>query len=52
MNFTNFINISLFKEGERLIILSFIDNLVKGASGQAIQNLNIRAGLDEKSGLI
>ena len=34
-----------------LILISAIDNLVKGASGQAVQNLNIMAGLDESSGL-
>ena len=35
----------------RVIVLSAIDNLVKGAAGQAIQNMNIAAGLDEKTGL-
>ncbi len=35
-----------------LIITSAIDNLVKGASGQAIQNMNIMFGIDEKEGLI
>lgn len=35
----------------RITIVSVIDNLVKGASGQAIQNLNIMMGFDEKSGL-
>jgi len=35
----------------RLIILSVIDNVVKGAAGQAIQNMNIMAGLDETAGL-
>ncbi len=34
-----------------LILISAIDNLVKGASGQAVQNLNIMAGLDESLGL-
>ena len=33
------------------IILSVIDNLVKGAAGQAVQNMNIMFGFDEKSGL-
>jgi N-acetyl-gamma-glutamyl-phosphate reductase len=36
---------------ERIIILSTIDNLVKGASGQAIQNMNLMFGLDETAGL-
>jgi N-acetyl-gamma-glutamyl-phosphate reductase len=35
----------------RLILMSAIDNLVKGASGQAVQNMNIMLGLDEKAGL-
>lgn len=35
----------------RVIVLSAIDNLVKGAAGQAIQNFNIAAGFDEKTGL-
>ncbi|MBM7853870.1 N-acetyl-gamma-glutamyl-phosphate reductase [Desulfohalotomaculum tongense] len=35
----------------RVIVLSAIDNLVKGASGQAVQNMNVMFGLDEKSGL-
>ncbi len=35
----------------RIMIVSCIDNLVKGAAGQAIQNLNIMMGLDEKTGL-
>lgn len=35
----------------RIIVLSAIDNLVKGAAGQAIQNMNIMCGLDEKEGL-
>jgi N-acetyl-gamma-glutamyl-phosphate reductase len=36
---------------ERLIIFSALDNLVKGASGQAVQNMNIMLGLPEESGL-
>lgn len=35
----------------RIIVLSAIDNLVKGAAGQAIQNFNIACGFDEKTGL-
>ena len=35
-----------------LVIFSVIDNLVKGASGQAVQNMNIMFNLDEKTGLI
>ena len=36
----------------RLIVMSAIDNLVKGASGQAVQCLNIAKGWDETTGLI
>jgi N-acetyl-gamma-glutamyl-phosphate reductase len=35
----------------RVVILSVIDNLVKGAAGQAIQNMNLMLGLEEKSAL-
>ncbi|WP_252107836.1 MULTISPECIES: N-acetyl-gamma-glutamyl-phosphate reductase [unclassified Halomonas] len=37
--------------GDTVVVLSVIDNLVKGASGQAIQNLNLMFGFDEKTGL-
>ena len=37
--------------GDTVVVLSVIDNLVKGAAGQAIQNLNIMFGLDEEAGL-
>jgi N-acetyl-gamma-glutamyl-phosphate reductase len=36
---------------DTIVVLSVIDNLVKGASGQAIQNMNIMLGLDERAGL-
>jgi N-acetyl-gamma-glutamyl-phosphate reductase len=39
------------KHGNKLLILSMIDNLLKGASGQAVQNFNLMFGLDEKAGL-
>jgi N-acetyl-gamma-glutamyl-phosphate reductase len=37
--------------GNRLVLLSVIDNLVKGAAGQAVQNMNLMCGFDETSGL-
>jgi len=37
--------------GDTVVVLAVIDNLVKGASGQAIQNLNLMFGFDEKAGL-
>ena len=51
---TNFCDIALFDEPRtgRVVILSAIDNLVKGAAGQAVQCFNVRAGLPETSGLL
>jgi len=40
------------RKGETLVVLSVIDNLVKGAAGQAIQNMNIMFGYDEKEGMM
>ena len=37
--------------GDTVVVLSVIDNLVKGAAGQAVQNMNIMLGLDERKGL-
>jgi N-acetyl-gamma-glutamyl-phosphate reductase len=41
----------LEKHGNKLVIISLTDNLIKGASGQAVQNMNLMFGLDEKAGL-
>ncbi|MCX6308341.1 MAG: N-acetyl-gamma-glutamyl-phosphate reductase, partial [Bacteroidia bacterium] len=41
----------LEKHGKKLLVLSVIDNLLKGASGQAVHNMNLMFGLDEKTGL-
>ena len=50
---SNFCDISFEPEkgSDRLVVISAIDNLVKGASGQAIQNMNLMAGLDQRTGL-
>lgn len=48
---TNKCIISLMKKGNRILITSIIDNLVKGASGQAVQNMNLMFGLEETTGL-
>ncbi|MEI7472897.1 MAG: N-acetyl-gamma-glutamyl-phosphate reductase [Chitinophagaceae bacterium] len=48
---TNKCLIHLEKQGNKLVIHSVIDNLLKGACGQAIQNMNLLLGLDEKAGL-
>ncbi len=41
----------LEKHDDKLLVISMIDNLLKGASGQAVQNMNLMMGLDEKTGL-
>jgi N-acetyl-gamma-glutamyl-phosphate reductase len=48
---TNKCMIGLEKEGDKLVVHSAIDNLLKGASGQAVQNMNLMSGLDEAAGL-
>ncbi|MEW6511978.1 MAG: N-acetyl-gamma-glutamyl-phosphate reductase [Bacteroidota bacterium] len=50
---TNYCDIGLFIERRtnQLIVISVIDNLVKGAAGQAVQNMNLTAGLPETMGL-
>jgi len=40
------------QDGNTVVVLSVIDNLVKGAAGQAIQNMNIMCGLPETTGLM
>ena len=53
IKYSNFCDISLHhdKRANKLIACGAIDNMVKGAAGQAIQNMNIIFGLDEKTGL-
>jgi len=48
---TNYCDIGLKSEGKLLVVVSCIDNLLKGASGQAVQNMNIMCGFDESEGL-
>ncbi len=48
---TNKALIYIEKHGNKLMIISCIDNLLKGASGQAVQNMNLMFGLDERCGL-
>lgn len=49
---TNFAHLTVRDAGKRLILLCAIDNLVKGASGAAVQNMNVMFGLDETLGLL
>ena len=48
---TNKCLIHLHKHNVKLLITSVIDNLLKGASGQAVQNMNLMFGLEETTGL-
>jgi N-acetyl-gamma-glutamyl-phosphate reductase len=50
---TNYCDIgfSLSPDGTRVVLVSCIDNLLKGAAGQAVQNMNLMFGFDEKAGL-
>lgn len=48
---TNKCVLYLEKHGNKILIVSIIDNLLKGASGQAVHNMNLMFGLDEKAGL-
>ena len=51
---TNFcdIGVSVQKETGRVVIITAIDNLLKGAAGQAVQNMNLRFGFPEEAGLL
>lgn len=48
---TNKCFLHLVKHGNKLLIISITDNLLKGASGQAVQNMNLMFGLEETAGL-
>ncbi|HVW13215.1 MAG TPA: N-acetyl-gamma-glutamyl-phosphate reductase [Mucilaginibacter sp.] len=48
---TNKCFLQVEKHGNKLFIVSILDNLLKGASGQAVQNMNLMFGLDEAAGL-
>jgi N-acetyl-gamma-glutamyl-phosphate reductase len=49
---TNFCDIGFQVQGQDIVIVGVIDNLIKGASGQAIQNMNILLSLPEVTGLL
>ncbi|MET1124018.1 MAG: N-acetyl-gamma-glutamyl-phosphate reductase [Archaeoglobaceae archaeon] len=48
---SNFCDIAIHVADDRVVVTAAIDNLVKGASGQAVQNMNVMFGLDESLGL-
>ena len=54
VNYTNFCDLGVTYDAAsgRAVIVSCIDNLIKGASGQAVQNMNVMFGIDETAGLL
>ncbi|HXG65296.1 MAG TPA: N-acetyl-gamma-glutamyl-phosphate reductase [Blastocatellia bacterium] len=49
---TNFVDIGWAASGDTVVVFVAIDNLVKGAAGQAVQNMNLMFGMDERAGLL
>ena len=49
---TNFVDIGYYASGDTVIVFVAIDNLVKGAAGQAVQNMNLMFGIEERAGLM
>ena len=49
---TNFVDIGWAARGDTVMVLVALDNLVKGAAGQAVQNMNVMFGLNERTGLL
>ena len=49
---TNFVDVGWAAKGDTVIVFVALDNLVKGAAGQAVQNMNLMFGLKEQTGLI
>jgi N-acetyl-gamma-glutamyl-phosphate reductase len=49
---TNFCDLGFAARGNQVVVFSALDNLVKGAAGQAVQNMNLMFGLEETTGLM
>jgi N-acetyl-gamma-glutamyl-phosphate reductase len=49
---TNFCDIAVHRSGRNVAVFAAIDNLVKGAAGQAVQNMNLMFGFDETTALM
>lgn len=49
---TNFVDIGWAASGDTVIVFVALDNLVKGAAGQAVQNMNLMFGIEERTGLV
>ena len=51
VNHSNLCALGIAVSGQMLIVVSALDNLIKGASGQAVQNMNVMFGFEESEGL-
>jgi N-acetyl-gamma-glutamyl-phosphate/LysW-gamma-L-alpha-aminoadipyl-6-phosphate reductase len=49
---SNFCDLAVAANGDQLVVMTALDNLVKGMAGQAVQNMNLALGLDERAGLM
>jgi N-acetyl-gamma-glutamyl-phosphate reductase len=49
---TNYCDIKIIQFGKDVVIISALDNLIKGGAGQAVQNFNLMCGFPETTGLI
>jgi len=49
---TNYCDLAVFENGNRLVVVSAIDNLIKGAAGAAVQNFNLMCGYEEATALL
>ena len=49
---TNFCDITVRKSRNHVVIVSVLDNMIKGASGAAVQNFNLMNGLDQTTALL
>lgn len=49
---SNFFDFSIHRDGDELVVIGALDNLVKGAAGNAVQNMNLMFGLAPESGLL
>ncbi|HQZ63669.1 MAG TPA: Asd/ArgC dimerization domain-containing protein, partial [Planctomycetaceae bacterium] len=52
VSYTNFCDITVRFNRDQLVIFAAIDNLIKGASGVAVQNMNLMLGLDQRTGML
>ena len=52
VSFTNFCDITVRFNRDQLVVFAAIDNLIKGASGVAVQNMNLMLGLDQRTGML